>query len=119
MVANYVNGDIESLKAHTHGKTVKSKNQLRRLKQKQKKQVVCLGVLPELFCLLTLSLQEKEKGDSSTRHRSDELENIEVETGLVEYVYEQLDLSEAGLEAFSDVFARFLLPPEESSVRIC
>ncbi|KAF9532757.1 hypothetical protein CPB83DRAFT_846300 [Crepidotus variabilis] len=35
--------------------------------------------------------------------------------GNVEYVSEQLDLSEAGLEAFSDVFARFQLPSEESS----
>ena len=35
----------------------------------------------------------------------------------VEYVSEQLDLNDAGLEAFSDVFARFQLPPEESSVR--
>ena len=35
----------------------------------------------------------------------------------VEYVSEQLDLTDAGLEAFSDVFARFQLPPEESSVR--
>lgn len=34
----------------------------------------------------------------------------------VEYVFEQLDLNEAGLEAFSDVFARFQLPPEESLV---
>ncbi len=35
----------------------------------------------------------------------------------IEYVSEQLDVSNAALEAFSDVFARFQLPSEESSVR--
>jgi len=34
----------------------------------------------------------------------------------VEYVSEQLDLQDAGLEAFSDVFARFQLPADESAV---
>ena len=34
----------------------------------------------------------------------------------VEYVPEQLELSDPALEAFSDVFARFQLPPEESAV---
>lgn len=34
----------------------------------------------------------------------------------VEYVYEQLDANGSVLEAFSDVFARFQLPPEESAV---
>ena len=77
-------------------------------------------LLPELFYPLTHChlQQEKGKGVIRTRDRSDELENMEVETGQVEYVSEQLDLSDAGLEAFSDVFARFQLPPEESSVRI-
>jgi splicing factor 3B subunit 2 len=35
----------------------------------------------------------------------------------VEYVPEQLDLKGPALEAFSDVFARFQLPPDESLVR--
>jgi len=109
--ANAVNGDTESLKKY--GKMVKSKNQLRRLKQKQKKQTVCLSGC-QVFYLLTLQ-QEKGKGDSNTRDPSEELESMD---GQVEYVAEQLDLSEAGLEAFSDVFARFQLPPEESSVRV-
>ena len=34
----------------------------------------------------------------------------------VEYVSEPLDLNDASLEAFADVFARFQFPPEESSV---
>jgi len=42
---------------------------------------------------------------------------VEIEqVSFVEYVFEQLDLTEAALGAFSDVFARFQLPPEESSV---
>ena len=36
----------------------------------------------------------------------------------VEYVSEQLDLKGAAFEAFSDVFARFQLPPEENAVRL-
>jgi splicing factor 3B subunit 2 len=35
----------------------------------------------------------------------------------VEYVPEQLDVKGSTLEAFSDVFARFQLPPDESTVR--
>jgi hypothetical protein len=35
---------------------------------------------------------------------------------IVEYVSEQLDINDASLEAFADVFARFQFPPEESSV---
>lgn len=35
----------------------------------------------------------------------------------VEYVSEQLDIQGTALEAFSDIFARFQLPPDESSVR--
>ena len=35
---------------------------------------------------------------------------------IVEYVSEPLDVNDAGLEAFADVFARFQFPPEESSV---
>jgi hypothetical protein len=41
---------------------------------------------------------------------------MEVELSNVEYVSEQLDLSEAYLQAFYDVFARFQPPPEEPSV---
>lgn len=37
--------------------------------------------------------------------------------GNIEYVPEQLDVQGSALEAFSDVFARFQLPPDESTVR--
>jgi hypothetical protein len=36
----------------------------------------------------------------------------------VEYVPEQLDVKSPALEAFSDIFARFQLPPEEHSVSL-
>lgn len=36
----------------------------------------------------------------------------------VEYVSEQLDVKGSVLEAFSDVFARFQLPPDTHTVRI-
>ena len=36
----------------------------------------------------------------------------------VEYVSEQLDVKGVGLEAFSDVFARFQAPPDSSAVRV-
>jgi splicing factor 3B subunit 2 len=36
----------------------------------------------------------------------------------VEYVSEQLDVKGSVLEAFSEVIARFQLPPEEISVRL-
>lgn len=50
--------------------------------------------------------------------KSEKESEVESRTANVEYVSEQLDLSDAGLEAFSDVFARFQLPPDESSVGV-
>jgi splicing factor 3B subunit 2 len=43
---------------------------------------------------------------------------LEDEDMAVDYVSERLDVSDAALEAFSDVFARFQLPPELSTVRL-
>ena len=43
-------------------------------------------------------------------------EEDEKGVSIVEYVSEPLDLNDASLEAFADVFARFQFPPEESSV---
>lgn len=103
------------------GKAIKSKNQLRRLKQKQKKQTVRPSALCSSYHAAHLTglpdavLQEHEKPTENgvaTQAYSPEDEK----PSNVEYVSEQLDLSDAGLEAFSDVFARFQLPPEESLV---
>ena len=43
-------------------------------------------------------------------------EQNESGVSIVEYVSEPLDLNDASLEAFADVFARFQFPLEESSV---
>lgn len=40
-----------------------------------------------------------------------------VDSSNVVYVSEQLDVKDAALEAFSDVFARFQLPSDEDTVR--
>jgi len=40
-----------------------------------------------------------------------------VNSSHVVYVSEQLDVKDAALEAFSDVFARFQLPPDQDTVR--
>lgn len=41
----------------------------------------------------------------------------DVQMQNVEYVSEQLEADGSAIEAFSDVFARFQLPPESSTVR--
>ncbi|KDR81359.1 hypothetical protein GALMADRAFT_113566 [Galerina marginata CBS 339.88] len=87
-------GATKLSKVEVNGKSAKSKNQLRRLKQKQKK------------------LVEQSKPSTNGSMEDDE---SDVKPSIVEYVSEQLDLNDAGLEAFSEVFARFQLPPEESS----
>jgi splicing factor 3B subunit 2 len=80
-----------------NAKSLKTKNQLRRLKLKLKKQSEDAGTAIITDDAMIVE-QEDEKGSSN-----------------VEYVSEQLDLNDASLEAFADVFARFRLPPEESS----
>jgi len=118
---NVVNGDSEShSKKIINGKPIKSKNQLRRLKQKQKKQSV--SSYSSRTCEFANSYfveQDQQDGAVNGSSNGDDMKMEEDERPAnVEYVSEQLDLSDAGLEAFSDVFARFQLPPEESSVRV-
>lgn len=56
-------------------------------------------------------------GDNKAESDSDmKMEDSDVPMD-VEYVPEQLDVKGPALEEFSDVFARFQLPPEASSVR--
>ncbi|KAG5640090.1 hypothetical protein DXG03_001258 [Asterophora parasitica] len=88
-----VNGATDGSLGKANGKAIKSKNQLRRLKAKQKKAEVA-----------TNGVEEKPV-------KADEPE----QPSNVVYVYEQLDVKGTPLEAFSDVFARFQLPPDESS----
>ncbi|KIL59014.1 hypothetical protein M378DRAFT_85682 [Amanita muscaria Koide BX008] len=92
-----VNGD---LKSNLNGK-VKSKNQLRRLKAKQKRVLNGTQDSTEEDVDSKMEIEDDESGDSVH----------------VEYVSEQLDVKGTALEAFSDVFARFQLPPEEESTQ--
>ncbi|KAI0807861.1 DUF382-domain-containing protein [Fomes fomentarius] len=77
---------------------IKSKNQLRRLKAKQKK-------------------AEAETVKDVNGQHDEDIEMEKVEPQNVEYVSEQLDVKDPALEAFSNVFARFQLPPETATVR--
>ncbi|KAI9065478.1 DUF382-domain-containing protein [Trametes sanguinea] len=75
---------------------IKSKNQLRRLKAKQKK-----------------AEEKVVKQEDVNGHQEGEDVKMEVdEPQNVEYVSEPLDIKDPSLEAFSDVFARFKPPPE-------
>ncbi|KAF8522153.1 hypothetical protein BU17DRAFT_45090 [Hysterangium stoloniferum] len=85
-----ING-VES-KAKLNGKTIKSKNQLRRLKAKEKKVAQAAASVSKLA--------KVEGKDAPQEH-------------VLEYVPEPLDLSAPSVAAFSDVFARFQLPAEE------
>jgi splicing factor 3B subunit 2 len=81
-------------------KKLKSKNQLRRQKAKQK----------------------KAAGQESNGHPTPEVvikpeDNYQQESESVEYVSEQLDLTGAALEAFSEVFSRFQFDTEDTQVK--
>ncbi|KAI0080549.1 DUF382-domain-containing protein [Panus rudis PR-1116 ss-1] len=82
---------------------ITSKNQLRRMKRKQKKAEK--SATPEV------------NGSAEPEPRDDADVKMEVDSQVadVEYVSEQLDVKGPALEAFSDVFARFQPPPEASS----
>lgn len=60
-----------------------------------------------------MSAQETETEDEK---QDVKMEDREPPVQNVEYVSEQLD--GPALEAFSDVFARFQLPPESTTVRL-
>ncbi|KAI6010282.1 hypothetical protein EDC04DRAFT_2871259 [Pisolithus marmoratus] len=73
----------------TNGKAIKSKNQLRRLKAKQKK---------------AAATSEVPSGTNDGRMKREEAHDDEEN---VEYVVEQLDVQDPTLEIFSDIFAKF------------
>ncbi|KAF9447985.1 DUF382-domain-containing protein [Macrolepiota fuliginosa MF-IS2] len=87
----------------TNGKQkIKSKNQLRRLKQKQKKATTPAG-----------DSVNGDTTDAESLKREDEEMPLASNT-TSEYVSEELDVK-GGFEQFAEVFARFQLPPDESS----
>ena len=93
----------EELKKLAGGKAIKSKNQLRRLKQKQKK------------------LQQP--GDENGNVDQDVNMDVDddVKSGVKQETNDSLlmtdiDLKAPGLEAFAQVFARFQIPEDSSTV---
>ncbi|KAF5357952.1 hypothetical protein D9756_001185 [Leucocoprinus leucothites] len=93
-----VNGDVTA-----NGKPkVKSKNQLRRLKQKQKKAAGVNGAVDD------------ETTDTESVKREDEEMPLASST-TSGYVPEELNGKGSGFEQFAEVFARFQLPPEDAS----
>ena len=108
--------NVADAKAKTNGKAVKSKNQLRRLKAKERKAAAD-----------PVSTRRPAGGDVVLTHSRAAYEKNGppgAEAGLerardepaAEYVAEPLDLGAASLQVFSDVFARFQLPADASSV---
>ncbi|KAJ3570834.1 hypothetical protein NP233_g4144 [Leucocoprinus birnbaumii] len=80
----------------------KSKNQLRRLKQKQKKATGQNGAV------------DGDTTDAESVKKEDEEMPLASST-TSEYVSEELDVKGSGFEQFAEVFARFQLPPDESA----
>lgn len=105
LVASQTNGlnGVNGVNGHDEAKPktkFASKNQLRRAKQKQKK------------------AQEKQQpnGDAAEQKKESPPLKVEEDEQKVNaaYVPEPLDIKDPSLEAFSNVFARFQLPPDES-----
>lgn len=96
-------------------KKIKNKAALRRAKAKEKKAVATQNteVSITLQCVPSptqLTIQEDKPQVAPLRGEGGEDTNVE-------YVPELLDVAVAGIEAFSDVFARFQTTSQESSVR--
>jgi splicing factor 3B subunit 2 len=92
------------VKADSNGQNKKpSKNQFKRAKQKAKKAAALSG---------TAKSEEERAGNGGDANMVDGDEGRQIE-----YVSEPLDISGPGIEAFSDVFARFQLPSEPTSKR--
>lgn len=85
--------------SNANGKAIKSKNQLRRAKAKEKK-VLAAQTTPELN---GISDTVKQEEDGSF--------------GNVEYVIEQLDVKDPALVVFSDIFARFQAPQDYAEAK--
>ncbi|KIM61487.1 hypothetical protein SCLCIDRAFT_1215944 [Scleroderma citrinum Foug A] len=78
-----------------NGKTIKSKNQLRRLRAKQKKAAAATVESTPVINGVNVKMEDDGDGDEN-----------------VEYVIEQLDMMDPALEAFSDILAKFQVTPD-------
>lgn len=101
-----------------NGKAIKSKNQLRRLKAKQKKATAATAestpvrilVCNHATFLMRYGLQLVNGVDVKMYGDEEGDENVE-------YVVEQLDLLDPALEAFSNILAKFQVTPDTTEVR--
>jgi splicing factor 3B subunit 2 len=114
--ATSMNGVVTNDKQH------KSKNQLRREKAKQKKAQHPASVRSSCYDIFPLPSRTELAYIIYLQESNGELK-VKPEPGNepvqnVEYVSEQLDVKGQALEAFSDVFARFQLPPDALTVRV-
>jgi splicing factor 3B subunit 2 len=101
-------------------KKLKSKNQLRRQKAKQKKaaeRVRGCSFNIRSSPHTNAGLKEESDGHPTPKVVIKTDEDHQQESENVEYVSEQLDLKGAALEAFSEVFSRFQFDPEDTPVR--
>ena len=97
---------------------IKSKNQLRRAKEKLKKFASPKPSVRSATHQFDAPIDFIGILSKTTNNGDSTLVKESVSSGPnVEYVSEQLDLQDSVLEAFSDVFARFQLPPDENTVR--
>ncbi|KAG0707825.1 hypothetical protein DFH29DRAFT_599896 [Suillus ampliporus] len=85
--------------SNANGKAIKSKNQLRRAKAKEKK-------------VLAAQTAHEPNGNSDTVKQEED-----GPVGNVEYVIEQLDVKDPALEVFSDIFARFQAPQDYTETK--
>jgi splicing factor 3B subunit 2 len=104
------------------GAKIKSKNQLRRAKAKQKKATTTSAAPVRAWSCADRADDADGLSQEDVEFKAEEATDVkpklEDEDMAVDYVSERLDVSDAALEAFSDVFARFQLPPELSAVRL-
>jgi splicing factor 3B subunit 2 len=99
-------------------KKIRSKNQLRRAKIKQRKATSTQGIVSVAFTscsiihlLIFFSPKQSDK-DTDVESQNE----LVTPHQNVQYVSEQLDLQDSVVEAFSNVLARFQLPSDENSV---
>ena len=105
-----------------NGTMIKSKNQLRRLKAKQKK----IAEGPKASSLYqpvqlrqTLNEHPQQVKDTSTKNGNDSDREDDDDNDQVEYVTEALDVPDSALDAFSNIFARFKPPSTTAIVSVC
>ncbi|KAG1827380.1 uncharacterized protein BJ212DRAFT_1294671 [Suillus subaureus] len=96
-------------KSNANGKAIKSKNQLRRAKAKEKK-VLASQTTPRIYGI-ELWLQEPNGNSDTVKQEEDG------PFGNVEYVIEQLDVKDPALVVFSDIFARFQAPQDYAEAK--